>query len=50
MNKEIDKKFKVIKEVIDKVDLGVKSIKILDFFKDPSNNEDLHSIEQELKL
>lgn len=41
LNKEIDKKFKVVKEIADKVDLGVKTIKVLDFFKDPNNREDL---------
>ncbi|CAD8079411.1 unnamed protein product [Paramecium primaurelia] len=50
LNQEIDKKFKIIKDKIEKVELGVKTIKVFDFFKDPNNEKDLQVIEQQIKL
>ncbi|CAD8104118.1 unnamed protein product [Paramecium sonneborni] len=50
LNQQIDKKFKVIQDKIDKVELGVKTIKVFDFFKDPNNEKDIQVIEQQIKL
>ncbi|CAK65282.1 unnamed protein product (macronuclear) [Paramecium tetraurelia] len=50
LNQQIDQKFKIIKDKIDKVELGVKSIRVFDFFKDPNNEKDLQVIEQQIKL